>query len=302
MSSIETAAIIGTHWGLVHLPTLQSQGITITALVSKDLPRAKQVATDHQIAMVTDQLEQIGQPDLVIVATPAVTHAAVIQAFPNSHIFCEKPVVGPYGNPADLPAWADRVLINYAFNQLDSARCVMAQHLIPTHIQLQSSVNLSGFNFDAVQWFFEVTSHPLSWLIHWLGPPTLEQRRIDRDQIELRLRCGDTSIDIDFKVGGKPGIHHQFDMATASGSLTLNGYYQPGHPWRFEPVVLAQKPLNQGEFIDNDCWLRANQRSLLLALDCFNGRLSRAEAICQGAFSLSKALTIESLFEKKPGA
>ncbi|MBD1388097.1 Gfo/Idh/MocA family oxidoreductase [Neiella sp. HB171785] len=297
MSRIRNAAIIGSHWGLVHLPPLQSLGIKVTALVSHDLQQAQAVAAEHQIPLVTDQATAIGQPDLVIVATPAVTHAEIIRAFPHSHIFCEKPVVGPYGNPAELPHWADRVLINYAFSQLDSSRCIMAQQLTPRHIKLHSRVNLSGFDFDARQWFFEVTSHPLSWLLHWLGEPTLDRRHLDNHHIQLQLQCGTTDIDIDFAVAGEAGIYHRFEINCEQGLVELAGCYQPGSPWRFEPVLHNQQALNQGEFISSDCWLRANQRSLELAIRHFNGELTMTEVERLGAFSVAKALAIEGLFE-----
>lgn len=293
---IRTAAIIGVNWGLVHLQTLRDSRIDVVALVSKDLAQAQAAAELHGIPVATDNLDDIGVPDVVIVATPAFTHATVIKAFPYSHIFCEKPVLGPKGDINELPPWTARTLFNYAFTHLQTAKRVQALMPKPERVTLTSSVSLSGFAFNTIEWFFEIASHPVSWLFDWLGGPVDIQSTVSDEHCSLQFKCGTTHIDVRFTVGGTSGIHHAVEAQHKESRLTFSGAYSPGNPWWFGPVVCDGAPINDGEVSEDDVWLRANRASLKLALKVFRGDISPNAAEEQGAFGLNKALWVERLF------
>lgn len=295
-SHLRTAAIIGAHWGMIHLPTLREAGLDVIAVVSKDLDEARSVAQANGIKVGTDSVGDVGTPDVVVVATPAFTHAEVISAFPYSHIFCEKPVVGWQGDPSVLPSWSQRMLVNYAFSHLETAQKVEASVSHPKRVSVKSSVNLEGFRFNSPQWFFEVVSHPISWLFHWLGEPRKIHTQVNESTIETSFTCGETSVDVAFLVGGPAGIHHEFLLYCDEGHIEFQGDYSPGQPWNFSPILKNDIAVNDGEFAEEDVWLAANRKALLLALSVFSGERSLKDAETLGAFGVAKALWMERLF------
>jgi dTDP-4-dehydrorhamnose reductase len=160
---------------------------------------------------------------------------------------------------------------------------------------LTSRVWLPELSFTAWEWFYEVASHPVSGLLHWLGEPSAIKSNTDGNAMLLNFYAGVTPITVNFSVGGEPGIYHELELAEQETTWQVKGEYRPGSPWRYSPIYTGQTSITDGEYLDSDCWLRANQRALLLAIEHFEGQLSLAEAENQGAFGLKKALWLERL-------
>ena len=59
-----------------------------------------------------------------------------------------------------------------------------------------------------------------------------------------------------------------------------------------------KKPLTDGEWCAEDCWLRANVRSIETMVRQFRGELSPREGLSQGLFSAAKALPIDQLIQR----
>ncbi len=291
---ITKAAIIGCNWGMVHLAALQQSGLELSALVDVDLPRAQSLAQQLNIAHACQSLTQVPEVDLVIIATPAISHMQVIEHFSQQAIICEKPLLGLSAN--QLPAnWPKRLWVNYAFNQLESAQLI--NQLIqptqgPVRVQLSSQVNLP-LKFSLEQWFLETASHPLSWLLHLLGEPRQLSKQTSEQELKLELACGEHRININFTLGGAAGIYHQVQVQQGQKNIQLKGHYIPGQAWRFMPVLLNGEPQNHGEYHESDCWLQANQRSTSLIIKHLQGQLSEAELLAQGGFNPTKALWLE---------
>ncbi len=291
---ITKAAIIGCNWGMVHLAALQQSELEICALVDLDLQKAQHLAQQNNIPHAYQSLAQVPEVDLVIIATPAISHLQIIEHFSQQPIICEKPLLGL--TASQLPAhWPKRLWVNYAFNQLESAQLIN-QLLRPTQgpirVTFNSQVNLP-LNFNLEQWFLETASHPLSWLLHLLGEPRQLSKQTNEQQLKLELACGEHRISINFTLGGAAGIYHQVQVQQGPQHLQLQGHYIPGKAWRFMPVLLNDEPQNQGEYHPQDCWLRANQRSTELIIQHLQGQLSEAELLAQGGFNPAKALWLE---------
>lgn len=293
---MRTAAIVGTNWGLIHLATLRDAGLDVVALAGTSFDRTRAIAEREGVSGASTDLARLADVDLVVVATPASTHADVLRRLAVPHIVCEKPIIGIDGSPQDLPETGHRVFVNYAFAFLDSAR--LAADLINDSggmaaARLECSVNLPQ-DFDVPQWFLEVASHPLSWLLHMSGPPHVRSRHQSATGLSLELTCSDVEIDVDFTVGGPAGIHQDIEVCARSGAtIGLSGRYVPGQPWEYDPVTVDGQQRNAGESGEPDCWMQANRRSVTTMIDVFRGDLDRSAALASGLFDIRKALWLE---------
>jgi predicted dehydrogenase len=90
------AAVIGAGaFGRHHCAKYQSiDGVELIAIADPDAAVRARAAEQYGVPAVADWHELLGQVDLVSVATPAVTHAAIVRAFLNAgaHVLVEKPI------------------------------------------------------------------------------------------------------------------------------------------------------------------------------------------------------------------
>ena len=149
--------------------------------------------------------------------------------------------------------------------------------------------------FSLKQWFLETASHPVSWLLHCFGE--FSQSTIDESENELRIEliCGEHQLTFNFALGGEAGIEHNLTIES-NHTLTSKGYYRVGEKWRFEPIVVNGKAINDGEYTETDCWQDANQRSVGLMLAMFNQSIDWETGLKLGAFDSRKAILIEKIF------
>ncbi|WP_220718837.1 Gfo/Idh/MocA family oxidoreductase [Agarivorans litoreus] len=296
--AINSAAIIGCNWGLVHLGALQQSQVEVKALFDLDINKAQHLAKQHGIAAACNNIEQIPPVDLVIIASPAASHLALIEHFKNTAIICEKPLMG-LNTAEPLSSWPQNLWVNYAFNYLASAQLInsLLEAEQPVKARLSSQVNLP-LNFTLEQWFLETASHPLSWLLHQLGEPkqlssTTRQGQHGSQHLSLKLACKQHQIEVDFSLGGSPGIFHQINLTQGDNNIELQGEYVPGQAWRFAPVLLNGVAQNNGEYHPQDCWLQANHRSTSTIIEHLRGHISKQELLAAGGFSPNKALWLE---------
>ncbi len=124
-----TCAVIGTgHIAqTVHIPGfIAAAGTELTAICSRDIKRAKEIAKEYSVPLAfdtTDQLLKEAKPDIVVVCTPNAFHYdVVIKALrAGCHVFCEKPAATNYAHArhmAEVSIQADRLLAyNFPFRQ-----------------------------------------------------------------------------------------------------------------------------------------------------------------------------------------
>lgn len=292
-----TAGIIGVSWGVVHLYGLREQGVVVDALCATDLDRAREVARQHGVPRATDQLAELEDLDLIVIASPPDVHEAHRRRFPRHFVICEKPACGaPPASSRPPETSSDRVFVNYAFGFLDCARVARDQirsaggvrsARIETLVQLPQPFGLE-------RWFLETASHPLAWLLHEVGEARRVGRREGRDELEVELELGSGArVDVCVRRASKPGIRHRVEVATPAGRLGLQGAFEPGAPWRFEPVELDGRVVCEAEAGPGDVWLRANARAVAAMVQVFRGERPADAARRDGLFDVPTALRVE---------
>lgn len=293
------AVIVGTNWGLVHLYALRQLGVEVVALCGLDRGKVAEVAAQHQVPLALDSLAAVRElaPDLVSIATPAATHAELLQALAPIPLICEKPLFGLH--PAQpFPELHSPVWVNYAFAFLQTAQCVQAlrPHWGRIHqIRLLCTHDLP-LNFSAAGWWLEVGSHPLSFLAHLCGEPEWCPATSVRQGTRLSCRMGGIPAELDCcHEPGLNGIRQQFWLTTEQGEVTVSGRYQVGDVWRYAPVCWNGVAQNEGEGGDTDCWFQANLLSLAHILQQLRGEQTRLQGLQQGLFNAEKAWPIDQL-------
>jgi predicted dehydrogenase len=163
------AAVIGTGWGcLTHVPALRAAGIEVRALAGTDPDRTRARAEALGIPSATTELEAIvndEETDLVVVATPPSTHAAIVveAAEAGKHVLCEKPFAHSLQDAIRMrdAAQASGVVgaVGHEFRWLPSSVAAVAAVRsgavgIPrlfNHLRLSSALSSSGSS--APDWF-----------------------------------------------------------------------------------------------------------------------------------------------------
>lgn len=302
MTPVRTAAIVGVHWGLVHLRGLREAGCEVVALAASNATRAAEVAAREGVSRGTADLATLNDVDVVVVAVPAAAHAGVIAALPGPFLICEKPLLGLQGSPEDLPPTRGRMLVNYAFGHLATARIAagaVARTAAPEHVEVAVEVALPA-DFTAVEWFLEAASHPLSWVLDMFGPPTVLSRTTTGTTVAIELLAGRVPISAALQIGTEPGIHQRISMDLRGCELAVRGRYRPGLPWEYDPVLLDGAPISDGEWSPTDCWLDANARSVAAMLGVFRGETPWSVGLASGLFDADKALMVEAVLLDPP--
>jgi len=90
------AAVIGAGaFGRHHASKYRDlDGVELVAIADPSAEVRKSAAAAHGVPVVADWRDLLGTVDLVSVASPAVTHAAIVRAFLNAgaHVLVEKPI------------------------------------------------------------------------------------------------------------------------------------------------------------------------------------------------------------------
>ncbi len=291
------AAVIGTNWGRVHTHALRDAGVDVVVLCGRDDEKTRRVAAEDGIgAWVTHPEDLVAfAPDLVMIATPAATHAGLLERFAHVPVVCEKPVVG-YRGPDLTPAARRGVFVNYAFAFLDSAAdlgAAMDKMTAIESVTVDCEVNLP-LPMDGAALFLEVASHPLSWLVHRFGAPQAFGGHVDGADTILRVRFGNGATGVvRCRRTGAEGIRHRLVVRGAGTQAELRGSFSPDCPWRYAPVTVNGSPVGSGEAPPTDCWLRANHRSLHAIVDVLRGRRTVDEGLRSGLFDIDKAIVID---------
>src|SRR6478609_338135 len=302
------AAVVGTGWGRVHVHALRRSGVQVMAVCGapQDATRTRAFAAEEHIPLALDDPRSVLDlgVDLVTVATPARTHLDMLTLFSDVPVICEKPVGGVDGDLSRLSTSRAPSYINYAFPFLDSAKVFSrALHRLgtPSLVSVTTAYDLP-LAFTGPEWFLEVASHPLSLVVHLLGEPALLQGSTTtepHDITRLDLAIGD--VEVQALCRHQPGMHglqHTTEARTDAGVLHLSGAFHRGQPWRFEPVRLDGVHLNDGEWSADDCWRRANDRSIAAILEAIRTDLAPEHAAAAGLFTQSRAAAVDRCLQQ----
>ncbi len=277
------AAVVGANWGAAHVAALRENGVEVVALGGRNRSRTRMAAREMEIpAPVTDLAELRGLDlDLVSVATPAASHLDVIAALPDVPVICEKPAVGD-SPPAPLPPGRSApVWVNYAFPFLDVAQAAaraLPRIGRPWTAYVRSSFDL-GTQAVGRSMFFELVTHPWSWVTQVLGAPSPSdgpKPPAGPGAVAIRTACG--AVPVELEVVARPGLRgilHEISIDGEGGCLHVSGSYRIGHEWSFEaPTIQAggsSEPVGPAESGPPDPWYRANARSIGAAVDAVRG-------------------------------
>ncbi|MGL4206563.1 MAG: Gfo/Idh/MocA family protein [Aeromonadaceae bacterium] len=296
------AAIIGCNWGQIYIQGLRHHGVEVVALCGLPKERAEALARQHKIPVATDSVARLLAPDLaldlVVLATPAVTHAALLRQLSGLPVICEKPLFGLEARSLGGAGLGEQVWVNYAFAFLDSAQQIAA--LKPRlgaieRLQLACEYDLP-LNFSPAQWWLEVASHPLSFLVHLFGEPRWVEGESWRHDNTLDCRIGGIAAQLSCSPRpGLKGISQQLRIKGEQGEIVLEGRFSQGEPWRYQPLLWNGQACNQGEWCPEDCWVRANVRSMGQILRQLRGELTVREALSLGLFNPAKAAPLDEL-------
>jgi myo-inositol 2-dehydrogenase / D-chiro-inositol 1-dehydrogenase len=302
------AAVMGTGWGRVHVHALRRSGAQIVAVCGapQDASRTRAFAVEEHIPLALDDPRSVLDlgVHVVSVATPAHTHQDMLTLFQDLPVICEKPVLGVAGDLAGLPKGGAVSYINYAFSFLDSAQ-VFTRALQrlgpPSRVSVETAYDLA-LSFTGPEWFLEVASHPLSFVVHLLGEPALLTGSTIADPYDVtRLDLAIAEVEVEVVSRHQPGLHglrHTIRARTSGGVLELTGTFHNRQPWRFEPVRLDGVPLNEGEWSPDDCWRRANDRSIAAALAAIRADMAPEQAGSAGLFTQSRAAVIDRCLQQ----
>ncbi|HEX6886789.1 MAG TPA: Gfo/Idh/MocA family oxidoreductase [Candidatus Nanopelagicales bacterium] len=300
------AAVIGTHWGRVHVAALRQAGVEVAALAARDATEASAAAQDLDVPVATRDLTSLSELDLdlITVATPAATHLSVIRQLPDVPVLCEKPAVG-LAPPAPLPASRTQpVFVNYAFAFLDvaqRARAAVAGLGTVLEASVSSAYDLPDLGLPAAAMWFELVPHPWSWLVTLLGAPAAAEPGSDppgvlADAVDLTIgaRCGDVPLRL--TAAPSPGLHgirHRVLLRGSLGRLELTGRFRVGEPWRFDAPRISRadgtlRLLGKAEAGHGDPWYRANARAIAAVVAAVRG-----EAPSPLLFSWERALALD---------
>ena len=173
---------------LTHAHGFQSvTGFTLTGFVDRDLAQAEQAAAKWGGKAYADIRAAFadGPIDVVSVATPDATHAAVLKelaTFSPRLIFCEKPLA---------LNWMDAQAIQELYRQLPTEIQVnYLRRFVPEFRAVKQAIDagsygrfLTGSGFY-VKGFLHNGSHMVDLLQYWLGGATDIQELTDRDNAE----------------------------------------------------------------------------------------------------------------------
>jgi hypothetical protein len=189
--------ILGTRWGRTHVGTFRAAGCEIWALVGQDPARSREVARAEGVPHA--ELSALEDADIVVIATPAETHAELVARWAHKVSWCEKPLMA---EPTD------RLWVNYAFPFLPAV-----QHLRGEPERIEVRVEAGEGDGWALR---EVAVHPMSWVHH-----ALPGRPVD-------LTVGPSADGITLSIALHPGGHLVARLRDGHWRYTVDGEPVPG--------------------------------------------------------------------------
>jgi predicted dehydrogenase len=293
--------IIGTSWGRLHCGTFRRHGHEIVALLGRDAEKTRRIAAEEGVPAGGTDPSVLEGAELIVVASPADTHAEYVARFAARPLFCEKPLFGRAPDPPlhALVAGA-RLWVSYAFGFLESAgriRRMVQEGQLGDLEEVQVSVRVAlGEARPAGHWLGEVAVHPLAFVQELVGPMTaVSAQGGARAVAHYRFAAGQRAVSLEVAPAAAPGIEIAIALQGTRGRLLLEGGYQPAAGWSFAPLQLngaATGPPEQSSHAD--VWFEANCRCVGTMLDVLEGRIGATEAAGRGLFDGERALAVDA--------
>ena len=289
--SVGIVGIVGTGWGRTHVGTVRACGGEVAVIVGRDPDKTRHVAREEGVAIGTTDLAALDDVDVIVIASPTPSHAAIVQRFAHKPMICEKPLLS--AAPDDAVARAIRaapLYVNYAFSFLDTAEC-LAQRVRSgalgtiDRIDLRVGVSLDGSK-DPGHWRLDVGSHPVAWLASVFGPfDAAAEETGEGDTRVLALGGPGPTLRLSTGRAARPGIEYAVELHGTRGRATLEGTYRVGGTWSFRATA-DDAPLGPVETSgERDVWYAANCRSVAAAMRALSGG-ARDDRLVDGTAAL----------------
>ncbi|RCU50410.1 MULTISPECIES: Gfo/Idh/MocA family oxidoreductase [Corallincola] len=292
--------IIGTSWGRVHVGTFREAGHEIAAIMGVSPEGTARVASEEGIPVAATDVNQLDHCDIIVVASPTATHLGYLKHFSDRPVLCEKPLSGARIEPGALAGLGRfPTFVNYPFSFLQTASVINEQLAGNGLGPLSRAILSVGSRFPMektpVGWFLDIVAHPLSYLIHSLGPFTLLHHHIGEGISNVSVLLENEGLMLDAQQYRLPetGIQIHLTLVGEQKRLELSGGFRPGDNWRFNPVLVDGQAVNDGEWNERDIWYSANCRVVEQFVDVISGRLKHVDALANGLFDLPKAAQLE---------
>jgi predicted dehydrogenase len=296
--------IIGTGWGRTHVGTFRGCGHAVEVLVGRDADRTRTIAAQEGVAVGTTDLAALDAMDVVVIATPPATHAALVERFSDKLLVCEKPLLGRPPTDDDVALIRRptlRLAVNYAFGFLDTAKrlqgLVAADALgVVEHIHLAVAVRLGDIT-DPRHWLLEVGSHPLAFIQHLFG--SFAPVRVAEHSPETLIVDSDNGVQqlrVRIEPASEPGIVYDLRLQGAAGRVELRGATPEGGQWAYEGLQHDGATVSEPErSTHEDVWYAANCRCIATSLDVLTGAIAPSHARAVGVTSGADALELERM-------
>lgn len=293
------AGLIGTNWGRMYPWVFRRLGYEVDMIMGLDKAKTAAVAGAEGVRHSTADPRDLLDMDIIVLASPAETHAHYLDLFNGRFIFCEKPLYGTE-IPGTLQDDTGRVWVNYAFPSLGSA-AVLADLIrsrgVETikNIRLEVGCRLDG-NKTQKEWFHEVAVHEIYFLQTIFGCFRVKRLEESGSYIHAYLDNAQGQVlEIVFSLSSQKGIDVSISAEADDYSCSLRGGFQPGRFWNFDPVACNGRNVNKGEYscADKDIWVEANVKNTGHFLGVVTGVLDSISAVEKGLCSYSQGLSLD---------
>ena len=294
-------AVVGLHWGHVHINAYRQLGHEVSAVADTDFEYCRKVAEQYGIPQAYASVSELAGAgvDLVSLAVPARCHYEVLEQAMKlgCAIICEKPVLG-YRASDDLYArLSDKIYFNYAYpflkdidvfyGHIDAFESIKSINIECLH-NLQLNAELTDEEL-----FYETVSHLIALMVHKF-PDIGSARRVDRHTIRARTGSGTEVTVVCRKENSINGLRHTVKVE-GSDELILSGEYVVGSNWHYAPIIFNGNPVSEEYRPEEDPWYTANKLSLGNAVRHFMNESGTEGTLRAGGFNLQKAMIVERI-------
>ncbi len=298
---IMRVAVIGLHWGHVHINAYRALGHDVVAVVDADYDYCNKVGDMYGIPLrysSADELQNL-KVDVVSVVVPAKHHNEVLRKVMKlgCAVICEKPVLGFTAAPDMYDGLRDDIFFNYAYPFLRDIG-VFYEKLKGMgklrRIEIECLYNLPlNEGMSTEEMFFETVSHPVALMVHAV-PDIVSAVRTSETSVLAESSGGTEICIVCRKEDSIKGIRHRVTVK-GSDELVLSGGFTLGSNWHYLPVMFNGKPVSGEYWPEEDPWYTANRNSIDCILRYFSHEQSMDDTLKAGAFCLKKAMIVENI-------
>jgi myo-inositol 2-dehydrogenase/D-chiro-inositol 1-dehydrogenase len=293
--------LIGTNWGRIYFGFVKKCGYSIDCVYGKNLEKVQRVVENEGMGKATNNLNDLDEMDVIIIASPIHTHFEYIKRFSGKKIFCEKPLHGSKQNDESKNLYlTEDVFVNYSYPFFNTSKEIERIIIKEDFAEVYKITLDVGIKFDAIRdskdWFVDVAVHPLYFLQKLFGKFEMIDLETGVGEMNLssKLESNNIILNLNLFKGHEEGISFDLKIYGKDKELSVFGGYKPAKMWFFEPIKVAGVEVNTGEYsTQEDIWMIANGEAFKIYLDYASGNIERKDAISLGLADARSAIDLE---------